>query len=202
MSREYPIIPGATTIGLVFKDGVALASERRVSYGYFVVSKSGRKVFKITDNIGVAYAGIVADMQMLTMESAAYANLYSLERERKASVRNVAKLISNILFSMRLFPYLAQTIVGGVDEEGPSIYTLDPLGSLLRDEYASVGTGSEIAMGVLEAEYRDGMSAEQAVELIKKATKAATARDVGSGEEMDLLIITKEGAKEETLSLK
>jgi len=202
MSREYPIIPGATTIGLVFKDGVALASERRVSYGYFVVSKSGRKVFKITDNIGVAYAGIVADMQMLTMESAAYANLYSLERERKASVRNVAKLISNILFSMRLFPYLAQTIVGGVDEEGPSIYTLDPLGSLLRDEYASVGTGSEIAMGVLEAEYRDGMSAEQAVELIKKATKAAMARDVGSGEEMDLLIITKEGAKEETLSLK
>ncbi|MEM2530327.1 MAG: proteasome subunit beta, partial [Candidatus Bathyarchaeia archaeon] len=172
MSREYPIIPGATTIGLVFKDGVVLASERRVSYGYFVVSKSGKKVFKITDNVGVAYAGIVADMQMLTRESAAYANLYFLERGRRASVRNVAKILSNILFSMRLFPYLAQAIVGGVDEEGPSIYTLDPLGSLLRDDYASVGTGSEIAIGVLEAEYKNDMSAGQAVELVKKATKA------------------------------
>ncbi|MEM2082178.1 MAG: archaeal proteasome endopeptidase complex subunit beta [Candidatus Bathyarchaeia archaeon] len=202
MSREYPIMPGATTIGLVFKDGVVLASERRVSYGYFVVSKSGRKVFKITDNVGVAYAGIVADMQMLTRESAAYANLYFLERDRRASVRNVAKILSNILFSMRLFPYLAQAIVGGVDEEGPSIYTLDPLGSLLRDDYASVGTGSEIAIGVLEAEYKNGMSAEQAVELVKKATKAATARDIGSGEEMDLLIITNEGSREETLSLR
>ncbi|MEM3462640.1 MAG: archaeal proteasome endopeptidase complex subunit beta [Candidatus Bathyarchaeia archaeon] len=202
MSREYPIIPGATTIGLVFKDGVVLASERRVSYGYFVVSKSGKKVFKITDNVGVAYAGIVADMQMLTRESAAYANLYFLERGRRASVRNVAKILSNILFSMRLFPYLAQAIVGGVDEEGPSIYTLDPLGSLLRDDYASVGTGSEIAIGVLEAEYKNDMSAGQAVELVKKATKAATARDVGSGEEMDLLIITKEGSREETLSLR
>ncbi|MEM2226803.1 MAG: archaeal proteasome endopeptidase complex subunit beta [Candidatus Bathyarchaeia archaeon] len=202
MSREYPIIPGATTIGLVFKDGVVLASERRVSYGYFVVSKSGKKVFKITDNVGVAYAGIVADMQMLTRESAAYANLYFLERGRRASVRNVAKILSNILFSMRLFPYLAQAIVGGVDEEGPSIYTLDPLGSLLRDDYASVGTGSEIAIGVLEAEYKNDMSAGQAVELVKKATKAATARDVGSGEEMDLLIITNEGSREETLSLR
>jgi proteasome beta subunit len=202
MSREYPIIPGATTIGIVFKDGVVLASERRVSYGYFVVSKSGRKVFKITDNVGVAYAGIVADMQMLTRESAAYANLYFFEREKRASVRNVAKILSNILFSMRLFPYLAQAIVGGVDEEGPSIYTLDPLGSLLRDEYAAVGTGSEIAIGVLEAEYRRDMSADQAVELAKKAVKAAIARDVGSGEEMDLLIITGEGSKEETLSLR
>ncbi|MEM2735291.1 MAG: archaeal proteasome endopeptidase complex subunit beta [Candidatus Bathyarchaeia archaeon] len=202
MSREYPIIPGATTIGLVFKDGVVLASERRVSYGYFVVSKSGKKVFKITDNVGVAYAGIVADMQMLTRESAAYANRYFLERGRRASVRNVAKILSNILFSMRLFPYLAQAIVGGVDEEGPSIYTLDPLGSLLRDDYASVGTGSEIAIGVLEAEYKNDMSAGQAVELVKKATKAATARDVGSGEEMDLLIITNEGSREETLSLR
>ncbi len=202
MSREYPIMPGATTIGLVFKDGVVLASERRVSYGYFVVSKSGKKVFKITDNVGVAYAGMVADMQMLTRESSAYANLYFLERGRRASVKSVAKILSNILFSMRLFPYLAQAIVGGVDEEGPSIYTLDPLGSLIRDDYASVGTGSEIAIGVLEAEYKNGMNAEQAVELVKKATKAATARDIGSGEGMDLLIITKEGSREETLSLR
>ena len=190
-------MPGATTIGLVCKDGVVLASERRVSYGYFVMSKSGKKVFRITDNVGAACAGLVADMQVLTKEVAVYLRLYSYERDRLASVRSAAKVMANLLFERRLYPYLAQTIVGGIDDEGPSLFVLDPLGSVIDDKYASVGSGSEIAVGVLEAEFREGMTIEQGRELVRKAAKAALARDIGSGNGLDIMTITRSGIKEE-----
>src|SRR3989304_1784847 len=192
-----PFMPGATTIGVVCKDGVVLASERRVSYGYFVQSKSGRKVFQITDTIGAACAGLVGDMQVLTKEVAAQLSVYAFERDRAASVRSAAKVMANLLFERRMFPYFAQTIVGGIDPSGPSLYVLDPLGSVIDDKFASVGSGSEIAIGVLEAEFKEGMTAEQGKDLVKKAAKAAMARDIGSGNGLDIMIITKTGIKEE-----
>ncbi len=190
-------MPGATTIGVVCKDGVVLASERRVSYGYFVMSKSGKKVFQITDRIGAACAGLIADMQVLTKEVAVYLSIYAFERDRIASVRSAAKVMANLLFERRMFPYLAQTIVGGVDDEGPSLYVLDPLGSVMDDKFASVGSGSEIAIGVLEAEFKEGITVEEGKALVKKAAKAALARDIGSGNGLDFMTITKSGIKEE-----
>jgi len=195
MSEAF--IPGATTIGVVCKDAVILASERRVSYGYFVMSKSGKKVFQIADSIGAACAGLIADMQALTKEVAVYLRLYSFERDRLASVKSAAKVMASLLFERRLYPYLAQTIVGGVDDEGPSLYVLDPLGSVIDDKFASIGSGSEIAVGVLEAEYKEGLTAEQGKELVKKAAKAALARDIGSGNGLDFMTITRSGIKEE-----
>ncbi|MGA8904637.1 MAG: archaeal proteasome endopeptidase complex subunit beta [Candidatus Bathyarchaeia archaeon] len=195
MSEYY--LPGATTIGIVCKDGVILAAERRVTYGYFVMSKSGKKVFKIADKIGAACAGIVADMQILTREVGAYLNLYSYEREQSVTVRTAAKLMGSMLFERRYFPYLAQTIVGGIDEGGPRLFVLDPLGSVIEDKYTAIGSGSEIAMGLLESEFKEGLSIEEAKGLARKAVKAASARDIGSGEGLDMLIITNNGVLEE-----
>ncbi|MGA2237663.1 MAG: archaeal proteasome endopeptidase complex subunit beta [Candidatus Bathyarchaeia archaeon] len=196
-----PFMPGATTIGVVCKDGVVLASERRVSYGYFIQSKSGKKIFRVSDTIGAACAGLVGDMQVLTKEVAAQLSVYAFERDRAASVRSAAKVMANLLFERRMFPYLAQTIVGGIDDEGPSLFVLDPLGSVIDDKFASVGSGSEIAIGVLEAEFKEGLSVEQGKELVKKAAKAALARDIGSGNGLDFMTITKSGIKEEGESL-
>lgn len=201
MGQEVPFMPGATTLGLVCKDGVILASERRVSYGYFVMSKTGKKVFKITNSIGAACAGLVADMQILVREVAAYISLYAYETSKDPGVKTTAKLMGNLLFQRRLFPYLTQTIVGGIDSGGPSLFVLDPLGSVIDDKFASVGTGAEIAVGVLESEYKDGMSIEEAKKVIADAFKSAVARDVGSGEGADLLIITKDGIQEESLKI-
>ena len=196
MSHEY-YMPGATTVGIVCKDGVVLAAERRVSYGYFVMSKTGKKVFKISEKVGAACAGIVADMQILTREVSAYLNIYSYEREQSVTVRTAAKLMGSMLFERRYFPYLTQTIVGGIDETGPKLFVLDPLGSVIEDKFTAVGSGSEIAMGLLETDYKEGMSVEEGKGLVRKAVKAATARDIGSGEGLDMLIITNSGVKEE-----
>lgn len=194
----YMFIPGATTIGVTFKDGVILASEKRVSYGYLVVSKTGKKVFKITDLIGAACAGLVSDMQVLVREVEAYVNLFVLDAGRPISVRSTAKLMSNLLFNRRLGPLITQTIVGGIDDEGPSLYSLDPLGSVLPDKYTVVGSGTELAMGVIEEGYKDNMSAQEAKELVVKAMKSAISRDIMSGDGTDFLIITRDGMQEES----
>lgn len=194
-------VPGATTIGVVCTDGVILASEKRVTYGHFVMSKGGQKVFKITDQIGVACAGLVGDMQILTREVEAQANLFSMDVGRQISVRAAAKLMANILFNRRYAPLITQTIVGGIDEEGPSLYVLDVLGSLLPDKYAVVGSGTEIAMGVLEDNYKDDMNIADAKILVSKAIRSAISRDAMSGDGIDYLLISKEGVKKESIKI-
>jgi len=192
------MMPGATTLGIVCSEGVILASEKRVTYGYFVTSKAGKKVFRITDHIGAACAGLVSDMQILIREVEAYANLFKLDVNRRISVKSAAKVMSNLLFGRRLFPLITQTIIGGVDDQGPSIFVLDILGSVLPDEYAAVGTGAEIAVGVLEENYREDMSLQEAKEMTVRAMKSAISRDYMSGNGIDLLIFTRDGKFEES----
>ncbi|MEM1602156.1 MAG: archaeal proteasome endopeptidase complex subunit beta [Candidatus Bathyarchaeia archaeon] len=199
MQGQYVAIPGATTVGIVCSDGVVLASEKRVSYGNFVLSRVGKKVFKIADHIGAACAGLVSDMQILVREVSVYANLFKIEAGRPISVKAAAKVMSNLLFSSRLLPYITETIIGGVDEEGPSVYVLDLLGSTIPDKYAAVGSGAEIAIGVLEESYREGMTVEEGRDLAIRAIKSAISRDAMSGDGIDILIITKNGIKEESI---
>lgn len=195
---RYLYVPGATTIGVVCSDGVILASEKRVSYGYMVVSRVGKKVFKITDRIGAACAGLISDMQVLVREVEAYANLFSLDAGRPMLVKSVAKLMSNLLFNRRLTPLITQTLIGGIDEDGAALYALDILGSLIPDKYAVVGSGAAIAVGVLEEGYKENMPVEEAKALVVRAIKSAVSRDIMSGDGADFFTITKEGIREES----
>jgi proteasome beta subunit len=199
---EYINISGATTIGIVCKDGVILASEKRVSMGYMIFSKSGKKVFRITPNIGAACAGLISDMQELSREASAYSSLFKLDYNRPISVKAAAKLFSNLLFQRGVRPLLTETIVAGVDEEGPSLYTLDAVGSLLKDNFIAMGSGAEIAIGVLEAEYKEDMTLEEGRELVLRTINSAVKRDVMSGEGVDILLISTSEAREETIPLK
>lgn len=197
--QPYMFIPGATTIGVVCSNGVILASEKRVSYGYMVMSRVGKKVFKVTDRIGAACAGLVSDMQILIREVEAYANLFRLDASRPIAVKSAAKLMSNLLFARRLFPLITQTIIGGMDEEGASIYVLDVIGSVIPDKYAAVGSGAEIAYGLLEQGFKENMTVDEAKDLVTRAMKSAISRDVMSGDGIDFLTITNEGMAEESI---
>ncbi|MDA4116343.1 MAG: proteasome subunit beta [Thaumarchaeota archaeon] len=192
-------IPGATAVGVTYKDGVVLGAERRITLGSMVVSKKGKKVFMVTDNVGAVCAGMVADMQNLVKEVGVYAKLKELEAKRQLKASAVAKLTSVIMFERRFSPLLTQVILGGVDAK-PRIWVLDPLGSLLTDEYASVGTGAEMATGVMEAGYTAEMSEKDARELTVSSIKAAIERDSMSGNGIDLLTLDKQGFREEAIS--
>ncbi|MBS7634141.1 archaeal proteasome endopeptidase complex subunit beta [Candidatus Bathyarchaeota archaeon] len=192
-------MPGATTVGIMCSDGVVLASEKRVSYGNFVMSRAGKKVFKISEHIGAACAGLVSDMQILAREVGVYASLFKMEASRPMSVKAAAKVMSNLLFNSRLLPLITETIIGGVDDEGPSLYVLDIMGSTIPDKYAAVGSGAEVAIGILEEAYKDGMTVDDGKGLAIKAIKSAISRDAMSGDGIDLLIITKNGISEESI---
>lgn len=199
--REYELITG-TVVGIKTSNGVVLASEKRVTYGFYMLSRSGKKVFKINDNVGIASAGILADMQTITKILKVNLNLYELETRKKPSVRAAAKLLSVLLFQHRLLPYIVELIVGGIDDEGPHIYVLDALGSLIEDNYAALGTGAKIAIGLIESEYREDLKVDEGKELAIKAIKQAISRDPVSGDGIDLLIISNNGTFEETIQLR
>ncbi|MFB5610723.1 MAG: proteasome subunit beta [Nitrosopumilaceae archaeon] len=193
-------MPGATAVGITYDGGVVFASEKRIAYGNFLVSKSTKKTFKLTPNVGATCAGLVADMQILSLQIAALAKIRKMELKRDVPPNTIAKMMSNMMYERRYFPLLTQVIVGGVVGK-PVIYTLDPLGSVLPDNYAAVGTGAEMALGVLDPQFKENMSEKDAIDLAKKAVKSATMRDSFSGDGIDVLVINNEGAKEFTEKL-
>jgi proteasome beta subunit len=197
----FEFMPGATVVGLTYNDGVVLAAEKRVSFGNFVVNKNIKKTFTVTDHVGAACAGMVADMQVLVRQVEALSKIRKLETRREVAPNSVAKLMSVIMFERRYFPLLTQVIVGGINQK-PEIYTLDPLGSVLPDDYAAVGTGAEMALGIIDSEFKADMSEEKVKELATRAIRSAIARDAASGDGIDILYVTRSGVREETISLR
>ncbi len=203
MAQELPEwVIGATTVGLVCSDGVVLASEKKLSLGTLVISKTVKKVFKITENIGAACAGLSSDFHVLVRTIQAYANLYSLDIKKPITTRAAAKVMSNILFARKWIPLITETIVAGVDDAGPQLYTLDLVGSLIEDDFAAVGTGAKVAVGVLESKYKKDLNIDEGRDLAILAVKTASERDIASGEGVDILTISKSGSEFSYIPLK
>lgn len=199
-------MPGATAVGVSYDNGIVLASEKRIAYGNFLVSKTTKKTFQITPFVGATCAGLVADMQILSLQISALAKIRKMELKREIPPNSISKMMSNMMYERRFFPLLTQVIVGGVVDK-PVIYTLDPLGSVLPDDYAAVGTGAEMALGVLDpmfeklSQENKQLTEKEAIDLAKKSIKAASMRDSFSGDGIDILVLTKDGAKEITEKL-
>lgn len=186
------LIPG-TAVGIKVRDGVVLASEKRVSYDGFVLSKQAKKVHPITNRSGVAFAGLMGDIGYLTRLLKLEAQYYELQHGREIRTRGLAKALSIILFSYKLFPMFTEVIVGGYDDEGPALYVLDPVGSLLEERYTAVGSGTQIALGYIEPRYREDLSLGEAENMAIEAIRTVIERDVLSGDGVDVVVFTKEG---------
>ena len=195
------MVPGAVGVAIKCKDGVVLGNDRRATWGYTVTNKSTRKVFKITDYIGIAAYGLIGDFQILVKIMRAQANLYELEAGNRISTRSMGKLVSNYLYSRKMYPLYTNLVIAGVDKEGPKLYTLDAIGSLMPDDYGTAGTGMLLSIGILEAEYKQDMTVEDGAKLVEKAILNSTKRDAMTGNGIDLLIITEDGSKEKQIEI-
>lgn len=195
------VLTGATAVGIRVEEGIVIGAEKRVSYGGFVLSKMGKKVFRIGDRMAMAAAGLFGDMQ--TISRIINAEVMYKERltSRKMSVRATAKLLSAILYSYKLMPFISEIIFAGYDEEGFHLYVLDPVGSLIEDDYAAVGTGATIAIGIIETSYRRDIALSEIEELCIKAIRAAASRDAVSGDGIDIAIITRNSVIEKSIPL-
>lgn len=187
---------GTTTVGFVCSDGVVLATDTRVTAGGFIAHKRGKKLLRVDDNIAMTISGGVADAQNVVDILKYYVSIYRMERGRPMAVKAAAQVVSNVLFSSRLYPFIADVLVGGVDGSGGSIYNVDFFGSLNKEKLIATGSGSPVAYGVLESEFKEGMPAAKAYPLAAKAIIAATRRNVYTGDHFDVAVLDKNGFRE------
>ena len=190
---------GTTTVGMVCKDGAILAAEKKSTLGYLVASKESEKIYNLEEHIAMTTAGTVGDAQALVRYMRAELKLFNIQNNRKITVKGAATLLSNILQGGRwsFLPYMVQLIVAGFDDTGPGVFVLDPVGSVEQEKkFFSTGSGSPIALGVLESDYREGISVEEGAKLVVRAIRAAMERDIASGGKgIDVAIINKEGLR-------
>ena len=186
-------IKGTTTVGVVCTDGVILSSDTRVTMGYFVAHKKGKKIYQIDDHLAMTISGSVADAQRVVEILKVNAKLYKLNNGRPIPVKAASRLVANLLFSARLAPLIAQILVGGVDSTGPHVFSLDPFGSLTEEKYVATGSGSPVAYGVLEDKYKEGAQIKDLLPVVVRAVDSAMKRDIASGDSFDVAVITEEG---------
>ncbi|MGC9208415.1 MAG: proteasome subunit beta [Nitrososphaeria archaeon] len=187
---------GTTTVGFIVKDAVILATDARVTSGYFVANTVGRKLYKIDDHVAMTIAGTVADAQNVIDILKYHARMYRIERGRPIPVSALARLAANVFFYNRLYPLQVESLIGGYDLEGPSLYMVDLFGSLSKEAVAATGSGSPVALGVLEDSYRENMSVEEGIKLAALAITSAMRRDIATGNDFNIGIIDAKGYRE------
>lgn len=187
------ILPG-TVVAVKGRDFVVIGGEKRLSYDGFILSRMVRKVYPITDHCGVGFAGLFGDINYVVRVLKLEARSYALEYGREINPRGLAKVLSVLLYSYKFIPLLTEVVVGGLDRDWkPSLYVLDPVGSLIEEKYVALGSGGRVALGYLEPNYREDITMDNAKKLVINSIKVAVERDVASGDGVDLLVISREG---------
>lgn len=187
---------GTTTLGLVCKDSVVMGSEHRATMGTLIAHKKTQKVFKIDEHLALTTAGLVGDAQLLSRWLTAEAELYNLKRNHEMTVKAASTLMANILSGRRYFPYWVQLLVGGLDSDGGHVYSLDPAGGAIPDNYITTGSGSPYVYGVLEDHYKENMTPNEGIDLAIRAIHTAMKRDAASGNGIEVILIDKKGYHE------
>jgi len=192
------VLKGTTTIGVVCKDGVILASDTRVTMGYYVAHKHGKKVYRIDEHLAMTIAGTVADAQRIVDILIANAQLYKINNGRPIPVSSAARFIANLMFSARYVPLQTEALIGGIDESGSHIFRLDPFGTLTEEKCVSTGSGSPVAYGILEDKYKEEQYVTELLPIVIKAVDAAMKRNVGTGDSFNVSVIDSKGYRELT----
>jgi proteasome beta subunit len=190
---------GTTTVAMTCGDGVVLCTDMRVTAGYlYIAHRQGKKVHKIDNHVGVTIAGTVAEAQNMIDTLRYYANIYKLENQKPIPVRSLARIAANILFATRFYPLIADFLIGGWDStDGYVIYSVDFFGAITKEDSVSTGSGSPVALGIIEDEYKKGMSVKQVIPIAIRAVTAAIKRNAGTGDGFDVAVITKESGYRE-----
>ena len=190
---EEKILHGTTTVGIKAKDGVILCADMRASAGYFIANNNTMKIQKIDEHAGITMAGGVADAQNITDILRYHANIHRIEKQEPIPIKSLTRLTSLIFHQNRGYPFIADILVGGYDNAGPALFNIDMFGSVEEKTYVTTGSGSPVAYGLLEEEYRDDLTAEEAKVIALRAVKAAITRNIGTGDGINVSIIDKDG---------
>jgi proteasome beta subunit len=190
---EEKMLRGTTTVGIKAKDGVVLCADMRASAGYFIANNNTMKIQKIDEHAGMTMAGGVADAQNITDILRYHANIHRIEKQEPIPIKSLTRLTSLIFHQNRGYPFIADILVGGYDNAGPALFNIDMFGSVEEKTYVTTGSGSPVAYGLLEEEYRDDLTVEEAKVIALRAVKAAITRNIGTGDGINVSVIDKDG---------
>ena len=188
-------LKGTTTVGMVFKNFTVLAADRRATSGFFISHKKAKKILKVDEHVAATISGYVGDAQWLVDQLRYYAVLYKTENNAPISIESLANVASVIMFQNRPM-LIAHVLIGGIDDKGPSLFSVDWLGSITKEKYTATGSGSPFAISILEASYNEDLEKKEAVRLAVKAVRSALRRDPGSGEGVDVVVVSSRGYEE------
>jgi len=185
---------GTTTIGIATENGVVIATDKRASLGgRFVSNKNVQKVEQIHPTAALTLVGSVGGAQSFIRTLRAEVNLYEARRGEDMSIGALATLAGNFA---RGGPFIAiNPVLGGVDDDGSHVYSIDPAGGVMEDDYTVTGSGLTVAYGTLEDRYEEDMSLEEAQQVAAAGVKAAAERDTGSGNGIFVAEVTGEGVE-------
>jgi len=190
---EEKILHGTTTVGIRAKEGIILCADMRASAGYFIANNNTMKIQKIDEHAGMTMAGGVADAQNITDILRYHANLHRIEKNKPIPIKSLTRLASLIFHQNRGYPFIADILVGGYDLSGPDLYNIDMFGSVEKKNFVTTGSGSPVAYGLLEEEYHENLSVDEAKVIALRAVKAAITRNIGTGDGINIVTIDKDG---------
>jgi proteasome beta subunit len=190
---QEKILHGTTTVGIKAKDGVVLCADMRASAGYFIANNNTMKIQKIDDHAGMTMAGGVADAQNITDVLRYHANIHRIQNQEPIPIKSLTRLTSLIFHQNRGYPFMADILVGGFDNYGPALFNIDMFGSVEEKSYVTTGSGSPVAYGLLEEEYKENVTVEDAKIIALRAVKAAITRNIGTGDGINVAVIDKNG---------
>ena len=190
---EEKILHGTTTVGIRAKEGIILCADMRASAGYFIANNNTMKIQKIDEHAGMTMAGGVADAQNITDILRYHSNLHRIEKNTPIPIKSLTRLASLIFHQNRGYPFIADILVGGYDLSGPNLYNIDMFGSVEKKNFVTTGSGSPVAYGLLEEEYHENLSVDEAKVIALRAVKAAITRNIGTGDGINIVTIDKDG---------
>lgn len=195
---EQQLAKGTTTVAVKCKDCAILVADMRASMGTLVASDHAKKVHRLNDYSAITIAGLVSDAQYIIDIMQAQIRLFELDRKRRPKTSMIANLVKNMLYGQyrQYFPFYVQLMVGGWDQTGPHIFSFDMAGSISEDDWMSTGSGSPLAIGVLEAMYEKDMTEKEGMKLALKAMKSAIKRDTATGDGIRAVVIDSKGFRE------
>ncbi len=190
---EEKILHGTTTVGIKATDGVILCADMRASAGYFIANNNTMKIQQLAKHAGLTLAGGVADAQNITDVLRYHAAIHRVQKNENIPIRSLARLCSLLFHQNRGYPFIADILIGGYDKTGPALLNIDMFGSVEEKKYVTTGSGSPVAYGLLEEEYKDNLTTEQAKVIALRAVKAAIVRNIGTGDGINVAVIDKDG---------
>ncbi len=197
---------GTSLVGLICKDGIVMAGDRKSTLGgQIVYQKDAKKVIKMNDYLVTSGTGSSSDIDMLQRISTAQLKLKELRDKKRATVKEASNLIAASNYQNirkpSMIPFMAGLMVGGLNEDGTSeLYSIGPDGSIVKveDFNANFSSGMPYILGFLERMWKKNLTIEEGVKLAIESIKSSSERDTASGHGIDVFTITPEGIKHVT----